>query len=42
MPKNRPRFDPHRFYRDLKYHLIEMASIVSLVIVLWKILNHEW
>jgi hypothetical protein len=40
--KIRRRFDPHRFYHDLKYHIIEIAGIVSMLIVLWKLLNHEW
>ena len=36
------RFNPQRFYHDLKFHLIEIASIVSLVIVLYKVITHEW
>lgn len=36
------RFNAERFYRDLKFHLIEIASIVSLAIVLYKVISHEW
>jgi len=36
------RFDPHRYYRELKLHIIEIASIISMLIVLWKVLSHEW
>lgn len=40
---NRPRrFNAQRFYRDLKFHLIEIGSIVSLVIVLYKVIRREW
>jgi len=34
--------NPHQFYRNLKLHLIEIASIASLVIVLYKMIRHEW
>jgi len=38
----RRRFRPHRFYHELKFHLIEIASILSLGIVLYKMILHEW
>lgn len=40
--RRRRRFNPRRFYHDFKYHLIEIASIISMAIVLWKVIRNEW
>jgi hypothetical protein len=36
------RFNAQRFYREVKFHLIEIGSIVSLAIVLYKVIRREW
>ena len=42
MTRSRRQFDAHGFYSAIKYHLIEICSILSLVIVLYKIVVREW
>jgi hypothetical protein len=39
---HRSRFDAPRFYHNIRYHLIEIVSIISLVICLYKVTMHEW
>jgi len=40
--KNIRRFDAPRFYHEVRYHMIEIGSIISLAIVIYKLVKHEW
>ncbi|MGA2715046.1 MAG: hypothetical protein ABSG41_18255 [Bryobacteraceae bacterium] len=35
------RFDSQRFYHNVRFHLIEIFSIISMFVVLYKVIRRE-
>jgi hypothetical protein len=36
------RFDSQRFYHNVRFHIIEIFSIISMFVVLYKVIKREW